>query len=242
MKNIQQYINRTYSVQSLDSLAYMDLRFLHSLFRPETQNQITFSEFAEILLTNKTCAVSKAKQNTRVQNYDEGLPLSLEQDFISLLKAVYHENHKTDQCISAIKQKNRIFSELDKSSHPLESLAEWLLRSAVCYRRHFKGMESYDDLNLDSETAEKLLFHFGKFYSESEIKIALGVLGNGRVITPDSLCEFLEDEVIQIDPTVTWTEYDLPKSSEKNLAVSRALRQNALGKLSSIVSQKTVKY
>ena len=103
-------------------------------------------------------------------------------------------------------------------------------------------MDSYDDLNLDSETAEKLLFHFGKFYSEEEIKIALGVLGNGRIITPDSLTEFLHDDVIQIDATATWTEYDLPKSAEKNRALGRAIRQNALAKLSSIVSQKSVKY
>jgi hypothetical protein len=97
-------------------------------------------------------------------------------------------------------------------------------------------MESYDEINLDMETTEKFLFHFGKFYSESEIKVAFGVLGTGKLITVESLVEFLMDDVIEIDGTTTWTEYELPKSAEKNVAISRALKQNALEKLSSIVS------
>lgn len=79
-----------------------------------------------------------------------------------------------------------------------------------------------DDLNLDSETVEKLLFDFGKFYSESEIKTALNVLGNGRVIGIQTLSEFLQDDVIEIDPVATWVEYEQPKSAEKNLALNRA--------------------
>jgi len=48
------------------------------------------------------------------------------------------------------------------------------------------------------------------------------VLGNGRVIGIQTLSEFLQDDVIEIDPVATWVEYEQPKSAEKNLALNRA--------------------
>lgn len=86
------------------------------------------------------------------------------------------------------------------------------------------------------------MFNFNKFYSDSEIQIAVDNLGDGQTITPKSLAEFLEDEVFEIESETTQTRYELPRKSRKSITADRMSRQMSRDKISSIVPKESINY
>jgi hypothetical protein len=164
----------------------------------------------------------------------------LENDLISLLKTIYHENHKVDKIIKRTQITLKAKFERYEGSFTLLEKVTWLVRSGICYRRN--KVNHNDSEILDMDTLESLMFNFGKFYSESEIKIALDNLGDTRSISPQTLADFLADDVFEIEGLTTLTEYELPKKSRKSITMDRISRQRSRSRISSVVRNDSVDY
>jgi hypothetical protein len=133
------------------------------------------------------------------------------------------------------------FNARDKSMS-FDQQVEWLVRSGLTYENNTNISLTQEDIYLDTESIQSLLQNFKKYYSNSEISIALDNLGDGNKITKKTLASYLEDEIYEIDTRTTNTHYENMRNSRRSITMDFIAIEKSRSKAGLSVRKESVEY